>query len=60
MPMASMEGVNPGTASKAAGVPTVIAVKHALTDEAGNPAAMGFGGTSIGIVFPRRFARIEI
>jgi len=48
IPVASMEGVNPGTMSKAAGVPTVMADRNAATDEAGNPAAMGFGVLLLG------------
>jgi hypothetical protein len=56
--VASIDGVIPGTSVK--GVPREIADRNALTDEAGNPAAMSFGGTSLGIVFPRRLVRMAV
>lgn len=44
-------GVRSGTLEK---FPVVNPPKKAGTDEAGRPAAMTAGGTSVGIVWPKR------
>ena len=59
IPVASMSVVMPGTAAKAAGVPTVMAFKKAATDVAGRPAVIKNGGTWAGIVCLRRLERMK-